>query len=77
MSTTFLWKLQAMNISNISVIGLCITNPFVELSISGINSQRSMIDFHKDNPVSRKQKFNGILPTFILVYLVSLYSFNA
>ena len=35
-----------------------------------MNSQHSMLDFHKENTALLKNKFQGILTTTILSYLV-------
>ena len=36
-----------------------------------------MLGFHKENTVSQTNKFQGIFPTFMLAYLVNIYSFGA
>ena len=61
-----------INITDIYVIILCICHPFIDYSISGSNSQHSMLDFHKGNTVLLNNKFQGIIPTNMLAYLVNI-----
>ena len=64
------------NIDDIYVRRLCIYHLFIEMSICGINIQHPMIDLHKENTVSQENKCQGIVPTFMLESLVTLYSFG-
>ena len=60
--------------SDIYVRNLCICHPLIDSSISGSNSQHSMLDFHKENTVLLKNKFQGIMPTTMLASLINLNS---
>ena len=51
-------------------------NPFIESSKSGSNIQHSLLALHKENTASQKAKLQGLLPRFMLEYLVILYSFR-
>ena len=73
----FTGQLQTRNIANVYVSIIIIFDMFIELIISRSNSQRSMLDFHKKNIDLRKKKFQRILPTFMLAYLINIYSFGA
>ena len=64
-------------ISEVYVSKWCIYNPCIELSKGGSNSQHSMLDFHKETPPHEKNKFQVILPTFMLASLKILYGFGA
>ena len=64
-------------VANSYSIRWCIYNLFSELSKGGSNSQQLMLTFHKENNASWKNHFQGILPIFMLAYLVIIYSFCA
>ena len=55
---------------------MCTCHNFVESSICGTNSQHSMLDYHKENTVLWKNKFQWILGIDMLSYLVNIYSFG-
>ena len=59
-----------INTANIYVIRWCIFHPAIELCLCGNNSQHSLLAFQKENKAELKNKFQGILPTFILASLV-------
>ena len=65
------------NIDDIYISIWCIYHLLIELSKCGSNNQRSMLSFHKENTVSRKNKCQGRFPTLMLALLVNLYSFGA
>ena len=66
-----------INIDESYVRIMCICHNFIDCSISDSNIQHSMLDFHKENTVSRKHKIRRIFPTFMLASLVNIYSFGA
>ena len=49
---------------------MCICHTLIEYSIFGINSQHSMLYFPKENTVLLNNKFQLILATTMLSYLV-------
>ena len=66
------WHLQTKK-GNIYVSRWCIYNPFVEMIKGGSNIQHPTLGFNKENTASWKN-CEGILTTFILEYLIILYS---
>ena len=53
-SMTFQFTITNKKISDINVSRCCIYNPPIEMSKYGINSQYSMLAFHKENTASQK-----------------------
>ena len=56
---------------------MCICHDFIDSIIRGINIQHSMLDFHKENTVSKNKKCHIIFRMFTSEYLVNIYSFGA
>ena len=69
-------QLQNRNIYDIYVIINIICHPLIELIISEISIQHSMLAFHNKNIDLGKNKCQGIFLIFMLASLVNLYSFD-
>ena len=54
---------------------MCICNKLIESSLSEVNIHHSMSDFRKENTNLFVKKYQGILPTTMLISLVKLNIF--